>query len=197
MKTIALVDDSDFEQKILTAHLQGQGFKVFNFLTAVDFFKELQTQIFDIVILDVLMPEINGLKVLEHIRSKFDQMVLPVVMLSAMDSYDYVEESVLKGANEYMVKPLDFRLFDLRMSTHIKLKELFLERQENERQKNVRSIVEKYHHELLNPLTIAMIATDSISEEMSHAKLDKVKEAHLRLEETIRKIYQVYKKDLE
>jgi two-component system, sensor histidine kinase ChiS len=197
MKRIAIVDDSSFDLELMSNHLKKSNFSVTCYTSGNKLLEEIELNQFDLIILDILMPEINGLEVLQQLRLKFDQMNLPVVMLSALDDYDYVEESVSFGANEFMVKPLDLRLFDLRLKTHLDLKEQFHKTKEVERQRQTRLIVEQYHHELLNPLTIAMNALDDIDHEFKHSNVDIIKQAHARLEETIRKIYQAYKQDLE
>lgn len=197
MKKIAIIDDSSFDQSLMTSHLVNKGFAVESFLTGEQFFSALDQQGFDIVVLDVIMPAMSGLEVLEKIREHHHQMILPVIMLSAIDSYDYIQESVSRKANEYMLKPLDFRLFDLRLETHLGIKELYEQNQALARQRHIRLIVEQYHHELLNPLTIATNALHDLDHAFKHDSINVLKQAHDRIEETIRKIYTAYKSDLE
>src|SRR5262245_28244357 len=59
---------------------------------------------FDVVLLDVMMPEMNGLAVLETLRSRSETVELPVILVS--DSQD-VAHGLRLGANDYVVKPID------------------------------------------------------------------------------------------
>lgn len=67
----------------------------------------------DLVLLDILMPEINGYEVLEQIREDAAIQHIPVIVISAYADKDSIQKAMKAGANDYLVKPFDDdRLFD-------------------------------------------------------------------------------------
>lgn len=60
----------------------------------------------DVVLLDIIMPEMNGYEVVEKIREKYTQEQLPIVMLSALNANDDVAKAKKLGANDFLTKPV-------------------------------------------------------------------------------------------
>ncbi len=77
---------------------------------------------FDAVLLDVMMPRVSGLDVLRHIRGRWSESELPVIMATARDATSDVVEALRLGANDYVTKPLDFAVTLARLETHLTLK---------------------------------------------------------------------------
>lgn len=71
---------------------------------------------FDCLLIDIQMPEMNGIELLQKIRSMPDYAETPILMLTAMSDRKYVDEAFLKGATDYVNKP--FELMDLRGRMH-------------------------------------------------------------------------------
>jgi CheY-like chemotaxis protein len=65
----------------------------------------------DLILLDVNLPRANGMEVLEHIRSKPELSVIPVIMLTASDREEDVVRSYQLGSNTYIQKPVEFEKF--------------------------------------------------------------------------------------
>lgn len=105
---VLIVDDSVFVTKQLTQILQSEGFEVIDVALdgeeGVQKFAKLKDQI-DLVTMDVTMPKLDGLAALEKIL-QIDPKAR-VVMISALGKQDLVKDSLLKGAKNYIVKPLD------------------------------------------------------------------------------------------
>ncbi len=105
MTRILIVDDAEFLRVRITKMLQGDGFEVFeadNGLKAVASYKELKP---DVVLMDVTMPEMDGLAALKEIRG-FDPKA-QVVMLTALGQESVVLEAVKSGARDFIVKPFE------------------------------------------------------------------------------------------
>lgn len=77
---------------------------------------------YDAVLLDVMMPEIDGLEVLRRLRERWNTTQLPVIMATAKDSADDIVEAFDLGANDYVVKPLDKRVLQARLRTHLEVR---------------------------------------------------------------------------
>ena len=77
---------------------------------------------FDLVLLDILMPGIDGLQVLENLRRTRSVAELPIIMATAEDSSSDVVRALKLGANDYVTKPLDFSVVLARVQTQLSLK---------------------------------------------------------------------------
>ena len=109
-ETILVVDDEKDIQELLTYNLTKEGFRV---LTASNGTQalELATKGVDLVVLDVMMPEIDGWEVCRSLRQNPATAALPIVFLTARDS-DVDEVVGLElGADDYIVKPVRVRTF--------------------------------------------------------------------------------------
>lgn len=84
----------------------------------------LENQVFDLVLLDIMMPEITGLEVLEHMRARPGTMDVPVILISALSDTRDVVHGLRMGANDYVGKPFDIDVVSARVDTHIKLKRM-------------------------------------------------------------------------
>lgn len=105
MSKILIVDDAEFLRVRITKMLSGDGFQVFeaeNGLKAVATYKEIHP---DLVLMDVTMPEMDGLTALKEIR-KFDPSA-KVIMLTALGQESVVLEAVKSGARDFVVKPFE------------------------------------------------------------------------------------------
>ncbi|GAB6089685.1 response regulator [Spirochaeta dissipatitropha] len=105
---VLIVDDSMFTGKQLSQILTSAGFEVAATATdgaeGVEKYKELHPGI-DLVTMDITMPKMDGVTALEHIVS-YDKDAR-VIMISALGKNDLVKKSLLLGAKNYIVKPLD------------------------------------------------------------------------------------------
>lgn len=103
-KTILIVEDDKEIMRMISTYLKGNGYEVLEAsdgMMGVEQFQAHQEAI-DLVLLDVMLPKMNGLAVLEHIRTASK---LPVIMVTAMDQdYDQII-GLKKGADDYISKP--------------------------------------------------------------------------------------------
>ena len=116
---ILVVDDNEANRDALSRRLQRSGYAT---VTAEDGPKSLeiiQSQPIDLVLLDVMMPGMNGLEVLEEIRRTRNATDLPVVMATARDESQDIVKALGLGANDYVTKPLDFAVVLARVSTQL------------------------------------------------------------------------------
>jgi signal transduction histidine kinase len=84
----------------------------------------LAQQPFDVVLLDIMMPQMSGLEVLEAIRRDETLVELPVILISARSAQDDVVEGLQRGANDFITKPVDLSIARARVNTQLKLKRL-------------------------------------------------------------------------
>ena len=79
---------------------------------------------FDLVLLDILMPDINGYQVLEQMKSDPELRHIPVIMISALDEIDSVVRCIEIGAEDYLSKPFDPVLLKARLGASLEKKRL-------------------------------------------------------------------------
>ena len=121
-RTILVVDDEDRNRELLERRLARRGYRV---LLAEDGYKAIgmvEAEDVDLVLLDIMMPGIDGLRVLEKLREKHPLAALPVVMASALDDSDTVVKALEAGANDYVTKPLDFPVVMARVEAQLRRK---------------------------------------------------------------------------
>ena len=119
---LLVVDDNEVNRDLLSRRLVSAGFAVAAVGSGPVALAALEEGRFDAVLLDVMMPGMDGLEVLRRIRTRRGVAELPVVMASALgDSRDLVEALRL-GANDYVIKPLDMQVVLARVGTQLALR---------------------------------------------------------------------------
>jgi putative two-component system response regulator len=105
---IAIIDDEPTNVKVVQKYLQGEGYRDFTSLVdpvpAVDVISSQQP---DLVLLDVMMPGVNGLDVLSSIRADERFVDLPIIILTAATDRETKMEALHRGATDFLTKPLD------------------------------------------------------------------------------------------
>jgi len=119
---LLVVDDNEMNRDMLSRRLTGRGYTVEVAKDGHEALAAVGRGSFDVILLDVMMPELSGIEVLERIRASWSQSDLPVVMATARDASQDVVEALKRGANDYVTKPLDFPVVLARVETQIGLK---------------------------------------------------------------------------
>ncbi len=104
-ETILIVDDEANIRTILTYLLQQEGFNVVQAADGNLALEQLKGHTPDLVILDVMMPELDGLEVLAAMRANFRTHNVPVILLTAKGDTPHRVQGLREGANDYLVKP--------------------------------------------------------------------------------------------
>lgn len=108
---IYLVEDDSSIQKLVIYTLQSQGFEARGFTLPSDFYQALKEQKPDLVILDIMLPQEDGLSILSKLRADQKTASLPVIMLTAKTSEFDTVLGLDSGADDYVAKP--FRMMEL------------------------------------------------------------------------------------
>ncbi len=103
MKRIAIIEDDESIRDIVLYALQATGFLTAGFETGADFFASAER--FDLLLLDIMLPEENGLAILKRLRSAPQTKALPVIMLTAKGSEFDKVTGLDAGADDYVTKP--------------------------------------------------------------------------------------------
>ena len=105
MSSIFIVEDDENIREIVIYALASTGFKATGFETGEEFLKAMETELPALVILDIMLPEIDGLTILKRLRSKHKAKQLPVIMLTAKNSELDKIKGLDMGADDYISKP--------------------------------------------------------------------------------------------
>jgi diguanylate cyclase (GGDEF)-like protein len=120
--SLLIVDDIAANRSILARRFERRGFRVAEADCALQALKLVQQQSFDLVLLDVMMPDLNGIDVLKRIRQQHSPMSLPVIMVTAKAEGSDIAEALAAGANDYVTKPVDFVAALARVNTQLERK---------------------------------------------------------------------------
>ncbi len=104
-RTIMVVDDHPDVVDILRITLESKGFNVRCAYSGKDLFAGLEELKPDLIILDIMMPEMDGLKVLTRLRKNSDTASIPIILLTAMVQQENIIEGYKTGADYYISKP--------------------------------------------------------------------------------------------
>jgi CheY-like chemotaxis protein len=120
--TLLVVDDEEMNRDMLSRRLERFGFHVHMADSGTAALEMIQKQKYDAVLLDVMMPGMDGLEVLTTIRESYSIVDLPVIMVTARDQSGDVVAALQLGANDYVTKPINFPIVFARVQTHLSLK---------------------------------------------------------------------------
>ncbi len=121
---ILVVDDNPTNRDILAQRLARQGHRVAAAEDGRRALQLLQERAFDLILLDILMPELNGYQVLQAVKSDPDWREIPVIMISALDEMDSVVHCIEMGAEDYLPKPFNPVLLNARIESSLEKKRL-------------------------------------------------------------------------
>ncbi|MFI5287054.1 MAG: response regulator transcription factor [Candidatus Dormibacteria bacterium] len=102
---ILLADDEPRLLHVVGLYLSMEGFEVCEASDGSEALAMLETQTFDLAILDVMMPGVDGIEVCRHIRSQPSTQAMPVLVFTSLSSDKDVERARLAGANHLITKP--------------------------------------------------------------------------------------------
>lgn len=108
---IYLVEDDESIRELLVYTLNGQGLVAEGFAYPSDFWHAMEKKIPDLVLLDIMLPEEDGLEILQKLRKKKETKNIPIAMLTAKGSEYDVVKGLDGGADDYIPKP--FRMMEL------------------------------------------------------------------------------------
>jgi signal transduction histidine kinase len=121
---ILVVDDNRMNRIKLSRSLEGQGHTVGLAEDGQQALDMLRTKPFDVVLLDIMMPGMDGYQVLERIKSDPDLRNIPVIVISALDEIDSAVRCIEMGAEDYLPKPFNPVLLRARLNASLQKKKL-------------------------------------------------------------------------
>ena len=181
---ILIVDDNEANRELLCRRLEQQGHQTSAARDGQEALTLLQDRDFDVLLLDIIMPTLNGYEVLKRIKADDRLRHLPVIMISALDEMDSVIRCIEMGADDFLSKPFDPILLQARIGACLEKKrlrdremELFAQVQSNyQRLKELETLRDDLTHmivhDLRTPLTSLLtgLQTLEFSEHMDEGE---------------------------
>lgn len=119
---LLIVDDNEDNRDVLARRLEKQGHWVVTASSGPEALAALAEQPFDLVLLDIMMPEMDGYEVLSRIKSGPQTQHIPVIMISALDEIESVVRCIQIGAADYLPKPFNPTLLRARVGASLREK---------------------------------------------------------------------------
>lgn len=124
---ILVVDDNDINREVLVRRLLRQGHEVQGAADGRAALEAIANQEFDLLLLDIMMPVMNGFQVLEFMHADPAMANLPVIVISALDDLDSVVRCIELGADDYLTKPFNPVLLRARVAAALEKRRLRLQ----------------------------------------------------------------------
>jgi adenylate cyclase len=121
---VLVVDDNEANRDLLARRVRRQGHAVTLAEDGVQALELMRKEPFDLVLLDIMMPHMNGYQVLEHLKTDPTLRHIPVIVISALDDINSVVECIELGAEDYLPKPFNAVLLTARINNCLEKKRL-------------------------------------------------------------------------
>ncbi len=163
---ILVVDDSAANRAMLVRRLQRQGYAVEEAGSGQEALDRVASENFDLVLLDLMMPVMDGFEVLSRMKQDRRMRNAPVVMISALDEISSVVRAIEMGAEDYLLKPFDPVLLRARIGALLEKKRLRDELTVQEKMASLGALTAGIAHEIKNPLNFVLNFAE-LSEELA------------------------------
>ena len=124
MKHVLIVDDQALNRILLSKILEGEGYKVSMAYNGLEALKVLTHESIDIVLLDVLMPVMDGFETAKRIKKSFNEIYLPIIFITALDDQASFEKCLEVGGDDFIYKPFDKFILQAKIKAHSRTREL-------------------------------------------------------------------------
>ena len=119
-KRVLVVDDDEFIRDLLSSWLELRGYQVASAKNGHEALEQRQQTRFDLILLDIMMPGLNGYDVLKQLRAEQD--LTPVIVMSALNDVNNVVNCIKLGAEDYLNKPIESELLWARITASLQKK---------------------------------------------------------------------------
>lgn len=199
-KRLLIIDDDQLSAKITEKKLCKQGYEVVVLNSALTFLESLKQKKpveYDLILLDVMMPDVSGIDVLAEIRKYKNNLELPVIMVTSKEESEGIVEALRAGANDYITKPLNLEVALARIRTQLQVKELISLSLQSKQVSTINTMVTTLNHEINNPLAIAIGNLNICKHKPDTARIEKALKALDRITHIVKKIENITETKME
>src|SRR5215204_3034340 len=175
---ILIVDDHEDNIELLRARLEARGYRIDAAMDGEQALARVAAAPPDLILLDVMMPRIDGFEVVRRLKANKDLPFIPIILQTALDSTEHKVEGLDAGADDYITKPINFAELEARVKSMLRIKRL-------------QDALEARERELseVNSQLLKMAQTDSLTEldnrRYLEQRLDEMFEHSRRLKEPV------------
>jgi DNA-binding response OmpR family regulator len=119
---ILIVDDNKPNREMLARRLARLGYSTLTADSGREALRLVREETIGLLLLDLMMPEMSGIEVLEQLRTTHSELELPVLMVSANTDSPQMVEAIDRGASDYLTKPIDFPVLEAKVRRHLQRK---------------------------------------------------------------------------
>lgn len=123
-KRILVVDDHEDNVEVLRARLEARGYDVKGAMSGQEALDIVKGWCPDMILLDVMMPDMDGLEVVRRLKADQNLPFIPVIMQTALDSTERMVAGLEAGADDYVTKPINFAELEARIRSLLRIKKL-------------------------------------------------------------------------
>src|ERR1700722_622774 len=116
--SLLVVDDDEFNRAIIRPRLERRGYRVDTANDGEAALAQIKQRPYDLILLDIVMPGLDGMQVLKELRQFRSRSQLPVIMVTSRDNPQDVVDALREGANDYVTKPIDIDVVLARAGPH-------------------------------------------------------------------------------
>ena len=120
---ILIVDDEEPNRKLLASLVKALGYETETAMNGVEAIRKMKSFMPDLVLLDIMMPDMDGYEVCDHLKSDPETANIPVVIVTALSDRDSKLKGLHVGANDFLTKPIDRSELTIRVRNLLKIKE--------------------------------------------------------------------------
>jgi two-component system, sensor histidine kinase and response regulator len=150
---ILIVDDEVDAVELLKKRLRFEGYETLEAYDGVECLKQAAADNPDLIILDVMMPEMDGFEVCRRLRSTKSTAHIPVIMLTAKREVENKVKGLDVGAHDYLAKPFNYQELSARIKSLLSIKAAREKLTQEEKSEALDQVMDELVHELRNPLT--------------------------------------------
>lgn len=171
---ILVVDDNEANRDVLTRRLKRQDYAVYTADDGTEALEKIRAENFDLVLLDIMMPGLDGYEVLRRIKAEPQWKRIPVIMISALGEMESVVRCIEMGAEDYLPKPFSPTLLKARVQSCLEKKraadreaQLFSQLEENyarlrELEQQRDDLAHMIVHDLRSPLSANLAGIEMV-----------------------------------
>jgi DNA-binding response OmpR family regulator len=196
MTTILIIEDEDILREIIAEILTAENFNVLEAENGKDGLEIAFSQLPDLIICDVMMPEMDGYQVLHQLRQDLSTTTIPFIFLTAKASKSDQRQGMDLGADDYLTKP--FTRKELLGAVHTRLgkKKAFEKKSQQSLEKLRNNLTRSLPHELRTPLNGIIASADILQQYTDSMDAEEIKELALMIKTSGERLYNLIQKFL-
>jgi CheY-like chemotaxis protein len=136
---VLIVDDQALNRILLNKILAQEGYEISMAYNGLEALKILEKEVIDIVLLDALMPVMDGFEAAKKIKQQYNEIYLPIIFITSLDEQASFERCLAAGGDDFIHKPFEKVILQGKIKAHIRTREL-------SKKTNQQKVLLEYHH---------------------------------------------------